>query len=145
MKVMRLWPLLALLALPAARPGAGVSIQDLQGVWTGARFTEGRGENPEQGVKLDFVVKDRTIRVVKASGAPVGDAVLSLAEDGRSIDADGTSGGYRNKTYLGIVAIEGGTLRWCINGTAGKDRKRPDGFAADPGAAQYLIVATKRK
>ena len=125
--------------------GEGVSIKDLQGAWTGARFTEGKGENPDQGVKLDFVVKDGAITVKKGSGAPVGDATLVIAEDGKSIDATGTSGGYRRKLYVGILKIEGGTLTWCITGTAGKEQKRPASYAADPGAAHYLIVAKRQK
>ncbi len=124
---------------------APVDVKDLQGVWKGARFTEGRGEDPKQGVALELTFKDNIVVVRKESNAPVGEATFTLSADGKTIDATGTSGGYRNKTYLGILKIEGDTLYWCSGGVAGKNQKRPAGFAASPGDAHYLIVAKRQK
>jgi uncharacterized protein (TIGR03067 family) len=116
----------------------------LQGVWAGERYTEGTGKDGAKGEKVQFTFKDGVLRGFKASGSLIGEATYTLAEEGKALDAAGTSGGYRGKTYLGLLKVEGDTLTWCVNGTAGKDRKRPGGFAADPGAAVYLIVL-KRK
>ena len=116
----------------------------LQGAWTGERYTEGTGKDGAKGEKVQFVFKDGVLRGFKASGAPIGDATYELSDGGKALDATGTSGGYRGKLFLGNLKIEGDTLTWCVNGTAGKERKRPGGFSADPGAAVYLIVL-KRK
>ncbi len=137
--------LLLVAAGPGGRARDGVTIKDLQGVWRGARFTEGRGEKPDDGVKIDLVFKGPAVSVRKASGAPVGEATVTIGEDGRRVDATGTSGGYRGKTYVGILKVEEDTLTWCVAGTAGKDQKRPAAFAADPGQAHYLIVAKRQK
>jgi uncharacterized protein (TIGR03067 family) len=116
----------------------------LQGAWSGERYTEGAGKDGAKGEKVQFTFKDGVLRGFKASGSLIGEATYALEEGGKALDAAGTSGGYRGKTYLGLLKIEGDVLTWCVNGTAGKDRKRPAGFTADPGTAVYLIVL-KRK
>jgi uncharacterized protein (TIGR03067 family) len=118
--------------------------KSLQGVWSGERFTEGDGKGGAKGEKLSFTFKDGVLKGFKASGALIGEATYALGDDGKSLDATGTSGGYRGKVFLGKLKLEGDTLAWCVNGTAGKDRKRPGGFTADPGSAVYLILL-KRK
>lgn len=138
---------LALLALsggegfPAAQEDTAKA---LQGSWTGERFTEGTGKDGAKGEKVDFTFKDGVLVGRKASGSLIGEAAFVLSDGGKAIDATGSTGGYRGKTFLGVLKIEGDTLAWCMNGTAGKDRKRPGGFTADPGAAQYLIVLKRR-
>jgi uncharacterized protein (TIGR03067 family) len=126
-------------------PADDLKLADLDGAWDGARYTEGRGDDASGGERLQLTFKDGKVTVRKASGAPVGEATLTLAADGRSIDALGTTGAYRNKTYPGIVKLEGDSIRWCLAGTAGKDAKRPADFTANPGSAHYLIVAKRRK
>jgi uncharacterized protein (TIGR03067 family) len=135
--------LLSLALVPA--PDGELTAKDLQGVWVGARFTEGKGEDPKKGVKLELTFKDNALSVRKESRTLVGEAAFTLSADGKTIDATGTTGGYRNKTYLGILKIDGDTLYVCINGTAGKDQKRPTEYSADPGPAHYLIVAKRQK
>ena len=117
----------------------------LQGRWTGARYTEGNGDNQGNAQKIDVVFKDNTLVCVKESGAAVGSATFVILPDGKSIDATGTSSGYQNKTYFGILKVEGDKLWWCCNGTAGKNQKRPDSYVANAGGAQYLIVLTRAK
>lgn len=129
------------LALLAAQEDVAKS---LQGVWSGERFTEGSGKDGAKGEKVDFLFKDGVLKGYKASGTLIGEASYALSDGGKSLDATGTSGGYRGKLYLGHLKIEGDTLFWCVNGAAGKERKRPGGFTADPGNAVYLIVL-KRK
>lgn len=136
----------ALLALLlSAPPQADDLLKALQGTWQGARFTEGNGKDGAKGEALVLTVKDQALVVRKANGSPVGEAVLTIGADGKSVDALGTTGGYRNKTYLGILKIEGDALTWTCNGTAGKDKQRPNGWTADAGGAVYLIVAARKK
>ena len=126
-----------------------VAAKDLEGVWTGARFTEGKGEDEKKGVKLILTFKDNLMAVQKASRLLVGKATFKIAGDGKSIDAFGISGGYRNKTYVGILKVVGDTLYWCISGTGTrgkqKPKPRPTGYTANPGRAEYLIVAKRVK
>jgi uncharacterized protein (TIGR03067 family) len=121
-----------------------VTSKDLQGTWKGERFTEGAGDG-KGGEKVEFTFKDNFLVGRKASGVVIGEASFTLSEGGKNIDATGTTGGYRNKTYPGILKIDGDKLIWCSAGGGGKDMKRPGSFAANPGSAHYLIVLTKAK
>lgn len=141
-EVLRLIVLLALLAPSGADDAV---TKALQGRWTGARYTEGNGENQGNAQKIEVLFKDNTLVCTKESGAPVGSATFVILPDGKSIDATGTSSGYQNKTYFGILKVEGDKLWWCCNATAGKNQKRPESFIANSGGAQYLIVLTRAK
>lgn len=116
----------------------------LQGVWIGERFTEGNGKDGARGEKVEFLFKSGVLAGRKGNGSLIGEASYVLGEGGKALDASGASGGYRGKVYTGLFKLEGDTLLWCVNGTAGKDRARPTSFIADPGKAHYLIVL-KRK
>lgn len=143
MPFLRASVLFLLTALPARADD--LTLKDLQGTWKGARFTEGDGSNASNGVKVEFTFKDNTLVGRKESQAPIGEATFTLSADGKSIDASGTSGGYRNKQYLGILKLEGDKLYWCSTGSGAKDQKRPAGFTANPGSAHYLLILTKQK
>jgi uncharacterized protein (TIGR03067 family) len=136
---------LLLLTPFAGRADDALTVKDLQGTWKGARFTEGDGSNTSNGVKVEFTFKDNTLVGRREPQAPIGEATFTLSADGKTIDATGTSGGYRNKTYLGILKLDGDKLLWCMSGSGAKDQKRPTGFTANPGSAQYLIVLTRQK
>jgi uncharacterized protein (TIGR03067 family) len=116
----------------------------LQGAWIGERFTEGDGKGGARGEKVEFVFKNGVLAGRKGNGSLIGEASYALGEGGKALDATGASGGYRGKVYTGLFKLEGDTLFWCVNGTAGKDRPRPTSFNADAGRAHYLIVL-KRK
>ena len=131
--------------LALAAPDGAETLKALQGVWEGARFTEGNGKDGAKGEALVLTIKDKALVVRKANGTAVGEAQLTVADDGKSVDALGTSGGYRNKTYLGILKIEGDVLTWTCNGTAAKNKERPGGWSANAGDAVYLIVAARKK
>jgi uncharacterized protein (TIGR03067 family) len=137
--MVRSFALLFLLAAPAD----DLTAKELQGTWKGERYTEGSGDG-KGGEKVEFTFKDNTLVGRKASGTVIGEATFTL-EGGKNIDAAGTTGGYRNKTFPGIIKLEGDKLTWCVAGGGGKDQKRPGSFVANPGSAHYLIVLTKQK
>lgn len=136
--------LLSIAILLAGGPGE-ITPETLQGLWKGARFTEGAGENESKGVKVEFTFKGNTLVGRKESGVVIGEATFTLMEGGAKIDAAGTAGGYKGKNYPGILKLEGDRLSWCVAGGGGKDQKRPGSFTANPGSAQYLIVLTRQK
>ena len=123
--------------------GDDVTPKNLQGTWKGERFTEGSGDG-KGGEKVEFTFKDNVLVGRKASGTVIGEATFTI-DGGKNLDATGTSGGYRNKLYPGIIKVEGDKLIWCSAGGGGKDMKRPGSFTANPGSAHYLIVLTKAK
>ncbi|MBV8880555.1 MAG: hypothetical protein JO332_11355 [Planctomycetaceae bacterium] len=137
--------LFAILLLCAPGGADDALVKSLQGRWTGARYTEGNGDNQGGAQKIELVFKDNALVCTKESGAAVGSATFVILPDGKSIDATGTGGGYQNKTYFGILKVEGDKLWWCCSGTAGKNQKRPDSFVANAGGAQYLLVLTRAK
>jgi len=121
-----------------------LTAKDLEGTWRGERWTEGSGGG-QGGEVVEFTFKGNALVGRKKSGVVIGEATFTLSDGGKSIDATGTSGGYRNKTYPGIIKVEGDKLTWCSAGGGGKDMKRPGSFTANPGSAHYLIVLTKAK
>lgn len=132
------------LILLLALAGNDLTSKDLEGTWRGERYTEGTGGG-QGGETVEFTFKGNALVGRKKSGVVIGEATFTLSEGGKNIDASGTTGGYRNKTYPGIIKIEGDKLTWCSAGGGGKDMKRPGSFAANPGSAHYLIVLTKQK
>ena len=139
-------PIAFFLLAAFAFPDDALTAKGLEGTWKGARFTEGKGEDLDKGVKLEFTFKENALVGRKESKALIGEATFKLSADGKEIDATGTSGAYRGKSYLGIIKVEGDTMYWCSSGTAaGKEPKRPSGFTADPGSAFYLIVLKRQK
>jgi len=83
----------ALLLLCAPGDADDAAVQALQGRWTGARYTEGNGENQGGAQKVEFLFKDNTLICAKESGALVGRATFVISGDGKQIDATGTSSG----------------------------------------------------
>lgn len=132
------------LILLLALAGNDLTSKDLEGTWRGERYTEGTGGG-QGGETVEFTFKGNALVGRKKSGVVIGEATFTLSEGGKNIDATGATGGYRNKTYPGIIKIEGDKLTWCSAGGGGKDMKRPGSFAANPGSAHYLIVLTKQK
>jgi len=137
--------LLACLALLAGAAEQAVTTKSLEGTWSGARFGEGKGENPEEGVKLELTFAgDKIVGKRVPSGKDIGEGSFKLSGDGKTIDASGSTGYFKGKGYLGIVKIEGDTLYWCT-GTKEQDQKRPTEFAASPTEQSYLIIVKRQK
>ena len=134
-----------LLGLPGLSPADDDAGKALQGVWRGARFSSGKGEDPEKGVKLELIFKNNQIHGKRLpEEQAIGTGAFKLSADGKTIDAVGTSGGFKGKTFPGIFKIEGDTLLWCTT-TSGNAADRPTEFAASPAKKSYLIIVKRQK
>lgn len=119
-------------------------LKALEGTWTGTRWDEGKGDDPAKGVKLRLIFKGDKVTGQRDPSGEIGEGTFEISKDGTQIDALGKTGGYRAKSYLGIIKIEGDTLYWCT-ATGGKNQQRPEEFVADPGQHSYLIIVKRQK
>ena len=132
-----------LLLFPSASPAADGKA--LQGVWRGARFSSGKGEDMEKGVALELAFKDGHINGKRLpEEKPIGEGDFKVSADGKTMDAVGTTGGFKGKAFPGIFKIEGDTLLWCVT-TTGNAQDRPAAFVAEPAKKTYLIIVKRQK
>ncbi|MCX6900789.1 MAG: TIGR03067 domain-containing protein [Verrucomicrobia bacterium] len=132
-----------LLIFPATSPAADVNA--LQGVWRGARFSSGKGEDPGKGVALELTFKDNHISGKRLPEEKlIGEGEFKISADGKCMDATGATGGFKGKAYPGIFKINGNTLLWCVT-TTGNAQDRPGAFVAEPAKKTYLIIVKRQK
>ena len=134
-----------LLMFPGQSPAAdeaGIA-KALEGVWSGARFDKGKGENPETGVKLELTIKDNHIKARRLPQGDIGEGDLKVSADGKTIEAVGTTGKYKDKKFLGIIKIEGNTLFWCTGVSSATER--PTDFVAEQDKKTFLIVVKRQQ
>jgi len=115
----------------------------LQGTWSGARFSAGNGDDPSKGVKLELTFKDNHVTGRRLPEGDLGTGDVALSNDGKNIDAVGTSKKSKGKSYQGIIKVEGDTLLWCV--ATGENQQRPAEFSADPAKKSYLIIVKRQK
>ncbi|MBI5687807.1 MAG: TIGR03067 domain-containing protein [Verrucomicrobia bacterium] len=128
---------------PADSPAADA--KPLQGVWRGARFSSGKGEDPDKGVALELTIKDSHINGKRLpEEKPIAEGDFKLSADGKCMDATGSTGGFKGKTFPGIFKIEGDMLFWCVT-TNGNTQDRPTGFVAEPAKKSYLIIVKRQE
>lgn len=132
-----------LLLLPATVPAADAGA--LQGVWRGARFSAGKGEDPDKGVALELTFKGNHINGKRLPEEKlIGEGDFKVLADGKRLDATGATGGFKGKSYPGIFKIQGDTLLWCVT-TSGNPEDRPTDFVAEPAKKSYLIIVKRHK
>ena len=115
----------------------------LQGTWSGVRFSDGTGADPSKGVKLELTFKDNHVTGRRLPEGDLGTGDVALSNDGKNIDAVGTSKKSKGKSYQGIIKVEGDTLLWCV--ATGENQQRPAEFSADPAKKSYLIIVKRQK
>lgn len=114
----------------------------LQGVWTGARFDSGRGEDPAKGVKLALTIRGNHVSAQRLPSGVIGEGDFKLSGNGGMIDAVGTTGSYKGKNFHGVLRLQGNTLYWCTTSGGGTAQQRPKDFVA--GGGNYLIVVKRQ-
>ena len=135
-----------LLALPSLLPAAdAVTAKALQGVWQGARFGEGKGEDLSKGIKLELAIEGNHIKCKRLpNGEAEGEGDFTLSADGKALDATGGTGKYKGKLYCGAVNLEGDALTWCVN-TSGKAEDRPNEFVGNKDKKNWLVIMKRQK
>ena len=125
--------------LPA--PGAAAAGKSIVGEWEG-HVVEGDGSNAGQRhMNIFLTVTDKKITATGGPGQMMGEGTYKIT--GNHIDATGTSGKYQGHTYLGLISIEGGTLKWCSGNEGAKNR--PGALRTNPKDGHFLMVLTRKK
>jgi uncharacterized protein (TIGR03067 family) len=131
----------ALLPLSAGAFQANKDQNRLQGKWTG-HLMDGTGDRPSQrrGDIAEMLITAKTISA-KDRQRSMGEGTYRL--DSRPqpgyLDADGTEGQSRGRSYLGIYKFVGEQLHWCV---ANPGRPRPTEFRTRTGA-QFLMILNR--
>ena len=127
-------------AQPAAA-GAPAAGKTIVGEWEG-HVVEGDGSNAGQRrMNIFLTITDKKITANGGQNQPMGEGTYKIT--GNHIDATGTTGKYQGHTYLGLVALEGNTLKWCSGNEGAKSR--PAALRTNPKDGHFLMVLTRKK
>jgi uncharacterized protein (TIGR03067 family) len=138
---------LAMAAANPARPGDGkgqAAAPSLDGVWKGF-VVEGKGEKADRGpVHLELTIKGDVITAKRFNGQDtedMGGGTYKITP-GKTVimDATETKPNGRGRTYLGILSLEGDTLKWCV---ATPKNERPTEFESKK--PQFLLILKRQK
>jgi len=108
--------------------------KNLVGVW------KGRVDDGATGHVLKFTAK--SISGTKDGRQDLGTGIfkLDLTATPWHMDAKGTKGAQKGRTYLGIYALEEDILKWCVSLPGAQ---RPTEFATKEG--QFLLILKRQK
>ena len=132
------------LILPFAR-AAEEAQNKLQGTWTATKAErEGKAADDVIGHRLSFTGK--SFRIASKDGKPLYAGTIRVDSSAKpaAIDFEHTEGTLKGKTWKGIYALEGDTLKICDN-AANLDKGRPATFEAKSGSGHVLITFTRAK
>ena len=138
---------LAMAATRPARPGDGkgqAAAPSLDGVWKGF-VVEGKGEKADRGpVHLELTIKGDVITAKRFDGQDtqdMGGGTYKITP-GKTVimDATETKPNGKGRTYLGILSLEGDTLKWCV---ATPNNERPTEFESKK--PQFLLILKRQK
>ena len=143
--------LIAFVSIALPTPATAVAEMDkdrsaIEGVWHGY-VVEGTGENPDRGpvhLEISVTADMITAKDLKTPDKSFGEGTFALDADEspKTLDATGTAGQEQGKSYRGIYAIDGDTLKWCV-GNPG--RPRPSEFVSKFGSGQFLMILQRQK
>jgi len=115
----------------------------LQGTWTATQAErDGKAAEDVVGHRLSFT--GTRFQIQSKDGKPLYAGTVWLDRGARAaiIDFEHTEGALKGKTWKGIYALDGDTLRVCDN-APDLSRMRPKAFAAKSGS-RYVLVTFKR-
>ena len=132
-------------AEPAGADAVQAELKKLAGTWEGY-VVEGEGEHPDRGpVHLRLTITERKIAAVDLGqgGKEMGSGTIKIDpnKETREIDATGVIlPGKRARTFLGVYALDGDTLKWCVDN---RSKDRPGEFRTEKG--NYLLILKRQK
>lgn len=136
----------SLLAGEPDQPNAvEAELKKFEGTWEGYAV-EGRGENPDRGpVHLRLKIAGNRISAfdLNKDGKEMGAGTYKIdpSKPLREIDATGVIlPGKRERMFMGIYAIDGDTLKWCVDN---RRVERPTEFRTFGG--KYLLILKRKK
>lgn len=117
----------------------------LEGTWVGKVTNAGTPDRAGTGTMVTMQQVVFKNGVITASGGMkggvddlgVGTFTLNLKENPKHLDAVGTDGKTKDKTYQGIYKLEGDTLEWCASNPG---IPRPTKFYTKPQVQFYMIL-----
>ena len=124
----------AVASIVAGAERDGEARKELAGVW------DGRVDEGATGHQLTFTPDHIAGKQDEKQYLGEGGFKLDLLKQPRWMDATGTKGPQRGRRYLGIYALDGDTLKWCVS-TPGNER--PTEFATKNG--QFLLILKRQK
>ena len=110
------------------------SRQELLGVWKGGVEDGAQGHVLTITDDLVSCVRDASGKKTDIGGGTV---KLNLSKKPWRMDAAGTKGGQRGRSYFGIYSLEGDTLKWCVN-----SKKAPTEFKT--GNGNFCLVLKRQ-
>ena len=118
--------------------------EKLQGTWK-AVTVERRGESKEDEEEHHLIFEGNKFRIKRGDQAMIqGTFNLNPSKKPKEIDmkiTEDETGKHNGKTALGIYALDGDTLKWCVAepGTT----ERPKDFSA-PADTKFMFITLKR-
>jgi uncharacterized protein (TIGR03067 family) len=117
-----------------AAEGDAEARKKLAGTW------EGRVDEGATGHVLTITTSRITGTKDGKQDLGAGKFKMDLTTKPWRMDATGTKGSQKGRTYLGIYSLEGDTLKWCVGMPGGK---RPTELATKDG--QFLLILKRQK
>ena len=127
------------------RPAATVDpAKEILGTWEG--YMADPDGSPHGPIKLE-ITADTITASNPRGGQAMGSGTYRISTSSgtmKRIDGKGTSGQFQGKSYEGIFAIEGKTLKWC-SANDNPRSKRPTEMKTNLQAGQFLMVLEKKQ
>lgn len=124
-----------------AQGAAGAAGKSVVGEWEGHVVADDGSNAGQRRMNIFITITDKKITANGGQNQPMGDGTYKI--NGKHIDATGTSGKYQGHTYLGLISLEGDTLKWCSGNESAK--ARPAALRTNPKDGHFLMVLTRKK
>jgi uncharacterized protein (TIGR03067 family) len=137
------WLILGTRLAPAFADQAEEAQKQLQGTWT-ATQAERDGKAADYVVGHRRSVTGNRFQIESKDGERLYEGTIRLDSSTKpaAIDSKHTEGPLKGKTWKGIYALDGDTLRTCDN-APDLDKTRPTAFEAKP-ASRYVLITFER-
>jgi len=127
----------------AARGGATLDAQDVDGIWKPVAAELAGEQWPKQVLDtMKLILKDDKYTVQVGEQSDEGAVKRDPSKSPKTMDITGTKGPNQGKTFLVIYELKGDELRVCYD-LSGKSR--PTEFATKPATQLFLVTYRRAK